>query len=103
MTQLGSVLPGRSTPGPRTAGFSTPGARTPASVVESATSGVVPVDAAGVSDLDGIGGGRVVVESVTVVAPDVFGFDFNVTVDGDELFAAAQSPETDATETFGCR
>lgn len=99
MTRKGSTLPGVRSPGRILTGMSSPGARTPAERVSGGSQGVVPVDADGVTDLDGISADRITVDEV-VTDSEVHGFDFNVTVGGVDLFDSPVSPDGEGVNTF---
>lgn len=93
-------MAGDAQPGLRTPDMDEPGPRTPgdAAVTTLSQTGVA-VDATGTTTLGTVGGDRdtVVVVTVTPTAAD---FDFNVTLGGETVFSAAQSPAAAEEEPF---
>ena len=76
-----------------------PGARSPGELVDTVASGTVPVDALGVTDIESLEGDRITVDDVTTEA-GVFGFDFQIEVNGTPLFDAPVSPDSEGVNTF---
>ena len=76
-----------------------PGARSPGELEDAVASGTVPVDAVGVTDIESLDGGRISVDGVTTES-GVFGFDFQIEVNGVELFDAPVSPDDEGVQTF---
>ena len=76
-----------------------PGARSPGELVDTVASGTVPVDALEVTYIESLEGDRITVDDVTTEA-GVFGFDFQIEVNGTPLFDAPVSPDSEGVNTF---
>lgn len=99
MTRTGSHLPGDRSPGRTQPGMSTPGARAPGERVEETVESTVTVDSTGDDDIGTLTGSRISIKEV-LVEGEVYGFDFNVEVEGTTLFDDDQSPESTDEESF---
>lgn len=99
MTRTGYHFPGHVQPGRDQPGMPTPSARMPGEQVGESVTANIDVTEAAVERIGSMSAPRFVIESVTVDA-DVYGFDFQVAVDGVELFDAPQSPSSTDPETF---
>ena len=100
MSPPAETLPGDREPGRLLPGMSQPGARTPGELVEETyeLSGIA-LDSATTHDMGDVEGDRVTAVEVEVEV-GVTTFDFQVRLDGTDLFDSPQSPSSTDPETF---
>lgn len=99
MTRIGSSIPGDSVPGRSVPGSATPGVRTPGDQQQESVETNIDVTTTGTDEIGTISGSRIVADSVEVDG-EAQGFDFQVELDGVELFDSDQSPDSTDPQTF---
>lgn len=95
----GETIRGRHAPGLQSPDLETSGSQTPGSASPQSAEATVAADATGVEQLGDLDGDRVVIRSVVVDSTDE-DYDFQVTLDGSDVFAGAQSPTAAGVQTF---